>query len=84
MALYRLREGGVRNTVTNQDIPNAPGNRDWIFYQDWLLLGNTPDPVAVIVRPTLDEEFDGLSDWIKELIGPGIAAFKAKITARRQ
>lgn len=24
-------------------IPNDPSNRDWIAYQDWLSLGNTPE-----------------------------------------
>jgi len=24
-------------------IPNAPGNKDWDMYQEWLAAGNTPD-----------------------------------------
>ena len=26
------------------NIPNDPGNRDWIEYQTWLTQGNTPLP----------------------------------------
>jgi len=25
-------------------IPNDTSNRDWVTYQTWLALGNTPDP----------------------------------------
>lgn len=25
-------------------IPNDPANRDWVEYQNWLTLGNEPDP----------------------------------------
>lgn len=44
MAKYKLLDDGVLNTLTNESIPNSPGNRHWIEYQEWLDEGNTPDP----------------------------------------
>lgn len=44
MAKYKLQGDGVLNTETLAHIPNAPENRDWIEYQEWLALGNIPDP----------------------------------------
>lgn len=46
MAKYKLIENGVQDTETGAFIPNAPGNRHWAEYQEWLLEpGNTPDPM---------------------------------------
>lgn len=50
MAKYKLTESGVLDTETGTSIPNAPGNRHWQEYQEWLSEGNTPDP-----QYTLDE-----------------------------
>ena len=84
MALYELKEdGGVSNTVTNQSIPNSLDNQQWLEYQAWLVAGNTPDPVPAAPVIDIDAEYDALSDWMKEIIGPGIAAFKARVAARR-
>lgn len=44
MADYKLAENGVIRNSDGAFIPNAPGNRDWQAYQDWLNAGNTPDP----------------------------------------
>jgi hypothetical protein len=35
-------------------IPNDPGNRDWVEYQQWLEAGGVPDPVPPKVVATLD------------------------------
>ena len=46
MAKYKLTESGVQDTETGAFIPNAPGNRHWTEYQEWLLEpGNVPDPM---------------------------------------
>lgn len=44
MAKYKLQGSGVMDTETGAFIPNAPGNRHWKEYQQWLIDGNTPDP----------------------------------------
>lgn len=44
MAKYKLTSNGVKDTETGANIPNAPGNRNWTEYQEWLAEGNTPDP----------------------------------------
>ncbi len=36
---------GIIRTSDDANIPNDPRNVDWIAYQIWLGLGNTPDPV---------------------------------------
>jgi len=37
--ISRTDDSGITSTV-----PNDPNNRDWVAYQEWLALGNTPDP----------------------------------------
>jgi hypothetical protein len=46
MAEYQLTatENSVIRTEDGACIPNDPANRDWIEYQNWLSLGNVPDP----------------------------------------
>jgi len=35
--------GPVIRTTDQAHIPADPANRDWVEYQNWLALGNTPD-----------------------------------------
>jgi hypothetical protein len=82
--MYTLTQSGV--TINGSYIPNDPGNRDWVEYQEWLAQGNTPAPMPAVPVLTIDEEYNGLSDWMKEVIketGANITAFKAKVAARR-
>lgn len=52
MADYRLTSGPqVFREADGATIPNDPGNRDWIAYQAWLALGNTPDPYVAPAAP---------------------------------
>jgi hypothetical protein len=48
MSEYQLTtldaDGPVLRTADQAHIPNDPANRDWIEYQNWLALGNVPDP----------------------------------------
>jgi hypothetical protein len=46
MSDYQLTatEAAVIRTVDQAYIPNDPANRDWVEYQNWLALGNVPDP----------------------------------------
>ncbi len=34
----------IQRTSDTAFIPNDPQNVDWVAYQAWLALGNTPDP----------------------------------------
>ena len=55
MSEYRLnRDGSVKRLRDGAHIPAAPGNRDWLFYQDWLAAGGVQEPAgpARIVPPT--------------------------------
>lgn len=44
MAKYKLQTDGVLDTERNAFIPDNPANKDWAEYQEWLALGNIPDP----------------------------------------
>lgn len=47
MADYKLTTGGVLRASDKAFIPNDPKNKDWLAYQDWLAVPNTPDPADV-------------------------------------
>lgn len=86
MALYELTKQGVRNTITNQYIPDDTRNREWRLYQDWLDLGNVADPQPPVISPTIDQEYDQQSEWLKALVqesGVNLVALKARVTANR-
>jgi hypothetical protein len=45
MSEYKLlKPGGVQRLSDNACIPPTLDNVDWQRYQEWLALGNTPDP----------------------------------------
>jgi hypothetical protein len=46
--------GGVIRTIDGAVIPEDSGNKEWIDYQEWLALGNIPDPMEI-----LEERADG-------------------------
>ena len=86
MALYELTKSGVRNTITIAYIPDSSRNHDWLTYQDWLALGNTPDPQPPVIKPTIDQEYDAQSDWIKAIVfktGLNLVDLKAQVTSTR-
>ena len=84
MALYELTPYGVRNTISLQDVPDDRHNRDWKMYQDWLDLGNLPDPHPIL--PTIDQEWDSQNEWLKALaqeLGVSHEALKARVIANK-
>ena len=86
MALYQLTRWGVRNTITNQIIPDDTRNRDWRVYQSWLDLGNVVDSQLPVILPTIDQEWDHQSEWLKALVqelGVNLVALKARVITNR-
>ena len=59
MAEYQLTatDSSVIRTEDSACIPNDPANRDWVEYQNWLALGNEPDPYVEPppAPPTIDD-----------------------------
>jgi hypothetical protein len=86
MALYELTKAGVRNTLTGAYIPDDQRNTDWKLYQTWLDLGNSVDPLPPVIKPTVDQEYDGQNEWLKAVIqeaGINLVALKARVTTNR-
>lgn len=53
---------GYLDTETGQNIPNAPGNKDYQVVQEWLSAGGVPDPAytqAEIDAYTAEQEKSG-------------------------
>ena len=51
---YKLKDDGVVRLDDDAHIPNAPGNRDWREYQEWLAEGNAPLPADPPPPPAPD------------------------------
>ncbi len=41
-------------------VPNDPGNEEYQIVQEWIGLGNTPDPYVPPPAPTVDDLYDDL------------------------
>jgi hypothetical protein len=41
---WHITDEIVKRIADGAFIPNHPGNVDWVAFQAWLALGNTPDP----------------------------------------
>ena len=53
--MYQLTSGDtILRLSDNAFIPQAPGNRDFRLYLDWLEAGNTPEPVPAPPAPGPD------------------------------
>ena len=56
MAKYRLGVlGGIVDTETGANIPEAERNEHYVRYLEWVAEGNTPDP-ALVDPPKTDAE----------------------------
>jgi len=56
---YKLRPNGVLRIADGANIPADDANLDWVRYQEWLALGNTPTryvPPVPDPRIVLDNE----------------------------
>jgi hypothetical protein len=63
MADYQLTatDDTVIRTADGAYIPNDPANRDWAEYQNWLALGNVPDPYVappLAPQPPIQQQQD--------------------------
>lgn len=45
---YKLSIGGVIRLSDSAFIPESKGNSDWVEYQRWLSMGNTPDDSLLV------------------------------------
>ena len=51
--MYQLTSGDtILRLADNAYIPQAPGNRDYREYLDWLEAGNTPEPAPETPAPS--------------------------------
>lgn len=75
MARFRLVRGGVIDTENARFVPDAPGNRHWREYQEWLAEGNTPDPAEPEFEPPPKPVIDKLP------ASPGLADVTARVDA---
>ncbi len=60
----------------NLTIPNDPGNRHYIEYQEWLAAGNTPEPAPIVLPPpppppTIDERLEAAEALIDMMLEAG-------------
>lgn len=74
MKRYKLTEHGVIDTKNGMSIPDAPGNRHWKEYQEWLAEGNEPISLQlskhhVLINDVwvLDEEGKEDAEWLEEM-----------------
>lgn len=67
MIKYEETENGVKDRETGASIPNAPGNRHWREYQEWLAEGNTPVPLRPSQHHRLDEADPQNPVWVEDV-----------------
>ena len=82
--------GPVIRTTDQAHIPADPANRDWVEYQNWLALGNTPDlyvPPDPVPVPPAPEVADAVlldhENRLRTIEGKpplSMADFKARFT----
>ena len=58
MTDYKLTRVGVIRESDGANVPSSLANKDWRKYQDWLRLGNTPDPMDVVVKPPIADKVE--------------------------
>lgn len=88
--MYKLTGfGSVIRLSDNAVIPPAPGNSDWQGFQQWLDLGNTPEPadeptaaeLAEAARYAAASAFTDLPDWAAYTTTEAVAAIHDAIFA---
>jgi hypothetical protein len=73
MSAYQLTstDATVIRTADQANIPNDPGNRDWVEYQKWLTAGGVPDPYVPVPDSLLDpapNPNERLNDGVKAAV----------------
>lgn len=59
--MYRLADSGAVQRVSDGAfIPADPTNQDWQAYQEWLGMGNEPEPAPEVPPPSVQDQIDAL------------------------
>jgi hypothetical protein len=71
--MYQLTSGdSILRLSDNASIPQAPGNRDYREYLDWLEAGNTPKPAPAPTptppEPTTNEKLNRIGLTPQDLV----------------
>lgn len=64
---FKMLKVGVLRLDDNANIPPSLDNRDWVEYQKWLALGNTPQPVDPDPTPIDFSNVDNIEKGLKAL-----------------
>ena len=70
---YKLLRSGVKRLADNACIPPASDNLDWVEYQKWLAVPNTPQPMDA---PTYEEKNSSVLGQIGVLEQKGVRAIR--------
>ena len=64
---YKLLKSGVLRLADNASIPPTMDNLDWVAYQKWLSVPNTPQPADPEPAPVDQSDLDLIDKRMKAL-----------------